>query len=787
MPIKDTKNQFVPVVPGKGAFSRQPKRLLMAAMMPALALASAPSLAQSGAVLEEVLVTARKREESAQDVPIAITSMSGDALKLQGAAKVIDIAFHVPNMMYTESVGNNTSLRTTIRGQTQNDIIGTLDASIGTYVDDIIWSRPVGSNVNLADIERVEVLRGPQGTLFGRNTTGGAVQIYTKNPEFIRSARIGGTIGNYSRADYNLMVNTPIIDDKLAGRIAVDGQKRDGWQDNVIGGYDVNQDDKRSIIAKLLFTPSERSEFLLKVQKSEGDYRGNGSTLTHVIPSPLLASLGFPPALQDPYLGFPVLNPATGPGVPSSSVLRPNEFEELFEGAKPHTWFDSDAISLTSSIELSDDLSMKLILGYRGLEYATFFDLDGSPVRILETETRLDGHDQYSAELLFSGTGLEDKLDWTVGLYHFDESGTDGSDSFSPFGFITATEGDVENTSQAVFAQGTYRLTEQLNLTLGLRYSEESKDLTSVNARETQAGAFISCLVPEALRNDPSVPGRAGCVGDFSRDDDSIDYTFMVDYSFDSGLMAYFKTATGFRSGGQNLRGTDLLSFTSFAPEEVEEFEVGFKHDWLDSRLRTNMAFFYSDYSDIQRSTIVPVAGGATATVVANAASATVKGLEAEFSAILTDAWQAGGSFGWTDAGYDDYMDIDPATGGPLDRSGQEFVSTPEHTYSLWTQYSLPLTTGSLDLRADYSWHDEYVSFSTLDPTGSDTPAKGMINARAQWNVSDKLELALWGKNLTDEQYRIAGIDFFGNFGHAIGVGNEPRTYGLDVNYYLGE
>src|SRR5690606_33156376 len=225
-------------------------------------------------------------------------------------------------------------------------------------------------------------------------------------------------------------------------------------------------------------------------------------------------------------------------------------------------------------------------------------------------------------------------------------------------------------------------------------------------------------------------------------------------YNLSPGKLVYFKTATGFRSGGQNLRGGDafnrdseatIASFRDFAPEEVTEYEIGFKADWLDSRLRTNIAVFYDEYEDIQRSTMI-LAGGAPVSVVSNAASGTIQGIEAEITGVLAEGLQAGATFGWIDAKYDEYMDLD-ATGNPVDRSGEPFANTPKRSASLWSSYSFDLPLGTALLRADYSWKDHLYTYATADTTGSDTPAAGLLNARAQWDI-DNLTVALWGKNI---------------------------------------
>jgi iron complex outermembrane receptor protein len=758
-------------------------RLLPLAVAALALIPPAEVHAQRGA-LEEILVTARKREESVQSVPIAISSFSGDMLASSGAVRITDISLHTPNMMFTPTLGNGTGVRTTIRGQTQDDIIGTVDASIGLYVDDVIWSRPVGSNMNLADIDRVEVLRGPQGTLFGRNTTGGAIQVYTRNPEHHYAARVGLSVGNFGRFDYNVMANAPLVEDRLAFRIAYDAQKSDGWQDNVIDGYELGQDDTRNLIAKLLFQPTDKLELLLKLDQARGNYRGTGSKMAAAEGGPAIGGLD---AVQL-FSGF----------TDASANYIDGSYDRITEGDRPLTDFRNEGAALTIDWELSDALVVRFIGAYRELDYFTDFDLDGTPYPILGTRTSLDGHRQQSAELQFTGVAIDERLDWTVGVYTFEEKGLDGSDTRIPDPIIRQiTRGETRNTSQAVFGQGTFAVTDELSVTLGLRYSEESKDLNSSNhAQLIATDGFLFCTVPSQFTGDPNSFSEAGCNAKFERDDDSLDYALMVNYSLSPALMVYFKTATGFRSGGQNLRGGDLanpnsdasvLSFNSFEPETVTEYEVGFKGDFLGGRLRSNVALFHSEYDDIQRSTIVPVAGGGTATVVDNAASATVQGIELEITALPVDDWQVGVTAGWTDAEYDEFSYRDRATGNVIDRSGESLVSVPEYTASIWSAYTVALPLGSVTLRADYGWIDKHITFAGARQDGVDTPAKGLLNARAQWDVSDNLSLALWGRNLTDESYRVAGIEFYDNFGYALGIGNEPRTYGVDITYRIGD
>ncbi|MFA5552919.1 MAG: TonB-dependent receptor, partial [Trueperaceae bacterium] len=719
----------------------------------------APGLAGAQA-LEEIIVTARKRAESIQEVPIAISSFSGEDLAASGAADLSGVSLHTPNLMFTTSASSDSTLKVAIRGQAQNDNIGTLDQSVGVYVDDVIWARPVGVNMNLADIERVEVLRGPQGTLFGRNTTGGAIQVYTRNPEFFREARVAASVGNYERGDYSLMVNTPLIDDVLALRLSYDAQKRDGWQDNRVFGYDAGQKDNTNLIAKLLYKPNDSLDLLLKLDRSEGDYLTRGQVMTYFD--------GGAPAFggADPVAVF-------SGGAESAHDYVSDDYDRPREGFKPRSAWKHQGAGLTANWAAAEDLAVKAVVAYRELDEQSFGDYDGTPYPILDIFIGQEGHRMMSGEINVNGASLDDRLEWTLGAYYFKEEG--GDRAWVAFGLPIrqAQFGDTENTSKAVFGQLNYLFGEQLTATLGLRYSEEGKDLLSRNhGADAQTGAFLLCSIPTLYTGVADPTDKAGCEATFSRDDDSVDYVAMLAWQLADGKMVYAKTGSGFRSGGQNLRGGDpfgrdsagaIASFASFAPEEVVEYELGFKGDFLDARLRTNIALFHSIYEDIQRSTIVPVGG--VATLVSNAAEGEVRGIEAEVQGVLSERWDLGATVGWTDAEYDKFQDFD-FQGNPVDRSSEPFIATPEYSWSAWTEYRVPMATGELSLRLDYAWLDEHVTFASTRLEGSDTPAKGLFNGRIQWDLSDAVSLGLWGKNLTDERYREYGIELLSSNGY---------------------
>jgi TonB dependent receptor len=349
--------------------------------------------------------------------------------------------------------------------------------------------------------------------------------------------------------------------------------------------------------------------------------------------------------------------------------------------------------------------------------------------------------------------------------------------------------GFVHNKSIAGYGQLTYTLTDTLSVTGGLRYSEDKKRLDS---RSTVAG---SCAVPVALRNNSDV----ACSALFKRTDSAVSYTASVNYKPDQDILLYAKTSRGFRGGGFNLRGTSPLSYTPFNPETVTDYEVGFKSELLDRRIRFNAAAFRSNYTNIQRSAIVPNGSGGTASVVSNAASARINGLEAELTFIPVKGLLLSGGLGITDVKYRAFPATcvfpgGPASGTPCDRSGEPFEGVPKTTWNVSGQYSLPVANGDLNFRLDYS-HQSRVAFQaiTYTQTPNLTPfvtqrAYGLLNGRISWSMApdEGLTVAVYARNITKEKYFAGILDFVnGGLGYIEGQPGVPRRYGVEVGYKL--
>ncbi|MEP7351460.1 MAG: TonB-dependent receptor [Sphingorhabdus sp.] len=762
--------------------------------------------------LDEIVVTARRVSENLQSVPVAITAFSGEDLKAQGARSALDIQTLTPNLKIREAGGNPSALSLAIRGQVQTDIISTLDPSIGVYVDEVYYARAIGLSAGLLDIERVEVLKGPQGTLFGRNTTGGALNISTAKPDATEfSGHIRANVGNYSRFDTEAVVNVPLVPDKLALRVAGQRQKSSGYGRDLVSGERLAETNNYTIRGKLRWTPNDRLDVTISAEHFNLDQNGPVQRLLYVSPTTVIP-LGGGVALTIPATPEIVTALATGgcfdtallaglaPTFPcagfSTYTPGPRTFASYIGGNPydvsltqvPKVTAKTTTASLNAQYDLGD-ATLKYIGAYRKIENASPIDLDGTPITILQTTTAQKSH-SWSHELQLSGKAFDNVFDYTLGVYRFNESGSDGSTTLAlpvinPFN-PSATRGFVASKALAFYGQGTAHLSDAFSLTAGLRWSQDKKRLDS---RSTVAGV---CVVPVALLNNPNAP----CSAIFNRTDEAISYTASANYKVAENVLVYAKTSRGFRGGGFNLRGTSVLSFTPFDPEKVTDYELGLKSEFFDRRARFNVALFTSDYSDIQKSTIVANGQGGTATIVANAASARVKGFEAELTVLPVDGLRLSGTIGLTDAKYKSFPAVcvvpgGPAAGTPCDRSGEPFEQVPKATWSLSGEYRVPVASGEAAFRLDYSHVSSIVSqgitYTQTPDLASFVTQKGygLLNGRLSWAMGDKgFEIAAWVRNLTDTRYYVGHLDFVNSgLGYIEGQPAEPRTFGVEVGY----
>jgi iron complex outermembrane recepter protein len=756
----------------------------MATSLIALSLGMAgacPSFAQiepqgaSTSELDEVVVTARRRAENLQTVPVAVTAFTGPELRNQSVVRLEDIQRATPNLRMRDGGGNSSAAIFSIRGQVNNEIIATQDSSVGLYVDDLIWARAIGANATLLDIGSVQVLKGPQGTLFGRNTTGGALVLRTNDPQ---TDAFGGSVslgyGRFNRREGTAVLNVP-INKRVALRGAIKRVKADAAFDNDFGP-DQGEEDTTVGRVKLLVEPIDT----VRVVASYENFRMDQAAAPWFLQFYNTGAAGANATIASQGTAFG----------PIQTFVRGADLTKALNRDPQDTYAKTETYNGVLEWDVGG-ATLKAIVGRRDVFHDTVQDLDGTPYRI-QTSAGKQKIRQTSGEVQLVGKLLDDRLDYALGLFAFREKGYDTSTSFSLPGINPSnpnfTLGDVNNSSRAAYAQVTYKITDEVSFTGGLRYSKDKKQLISQNS--SGAGATFSCSIPVALRvagaTCLSVPLKASA--------DGLSYTAGLDYQATPGVMVYAKTSRGFRSGGFNLRASgNAALFQPFRPEEVTDYELGFKSEFLDRRVRLNVAAFYSDYKDIQRNqniTVPTATGGiATISIVANAATARIMGGEAELDALVTDNLRIFGSLGLTAPKYKRFTEPRIVGGQTIifDRSGENFDFVPKTTASFGAEYKREVSFGKLLLRADYTYtsrlHFQSPFTPAPEPERDQQKPIGLVNLRAGVTLGEHVDLAVYGRNVLGERYKSNALDFSQSLGIAVGIPAPRPTYGVEATY----
>ena len=745
--------------------------------------------AQGG--IEDIVVTARRTSEAAQTIPIAITAFGSQQLSDANVEGIADIAKQTPNFFVQTSSADPTGVLLTIRGQSQQDSILTIESPIGVYVDGVNYIRSSNLETALFDTERVEVLRGPQGTLFGKNTTGGAINITTRQPDL---SGVGGYVqasgATHDRYDVGAVLNLPLMTDKLGVRLV--GR----WLDNGslgVNGLGDGIGGREQIAFRgntLLETDSVTWAISADYTRTRGDAPVSKLAFVSPFPSPAPGTPNPAPALIDIAISQGILNPAlladpvaNGAAIGAALAQAQALFASLIDR---RGYYDNDAtglqgtyartygVSSNLAVELTPTLSFRSISAARWLKRSLDVDLDASPYTLLEASLASRAKN-LSQEFQFAGQ-FGERLDWIVGAYFNEETGRDTSRA-TALGTINPanpnfTDGFVKNSSWAVFGQFNYDLTDTLRFTGGLRWTEESKELRSFN--RSSGGAV--CNIPPALQLGGTCQARFK--------DSFSDYSYLasLDWTIQPGILVYARTARGFKGGGQNLRGTGTAdSFAAFAPEVVTDYEVGAKADFLDRRLRLNVALFQANYSDIQRTIVQASPGGAIVSLVTNAARARIRGAEAEITAVPVDGLTLSGGFGVNDAKYLDFTDV---TG---DRSNEPF-QFPKYSYRLGATYNTPTGVGDLRFSVDWNWRSAtQLVGSAIYRDSLRQPAYGLLGARIALDIdSIDSEVAIFGTNLTNRHYAVSGVQFDNSLGFNTLYAGEPRVIGLQLTTRFG-
>lgn len=708
--MKITRSRSRAMLNSTGAISA----LIVATLLPA-----SPAFAQNA----QIVVTARKVSENLQDVPISISSFDADALEDAGALELGDVSKLAPNFtaLPAGAFGSATP-NLTIRGQTAGSWTVNSDQAVGVYVNGAPIPRSPGIFNNLFDVERIEVLKGPQGTLYGKNTTGGAINVITKAPEFNDfSGYVKATIGSFERSDLEGVINIPLVDDKLAARVGAVRSYRAGYGEGAVTGRDLADDNEFAVRGSILFSPSETVTFRLNGNYHNVDESGS-------INRSLVTVLGGLVSQES-------LNPDIYVGNEFGTVPQVQQFEE----------FD---VNLNTTIDFGG-ATLESITSYR--EHDLLYEYRRIPLtgNIITQDAKL-----FAQELRLNGQAFSDRLEWQVGAFYSTETGSDG-DVLPQLGQTDIAES--KNVGWAVFTQNTFAITDALNFTFGLRYTDEHREITDL---DPTADPLVAPLFAEA---------------DFS----GWSWLLGLDYKITPDVMIYASASKGFKSGGIDLKNLSTI----LEPEYVLNYEAGIKSELFDNIWRLNISGYYSDYTNIQRNTFDPTAVVPT-TVLRNIAAATIWGFELESVIAPTEGLTLSQSVGYTKPDYDEYVGFDPF-GNTVDLSDTPFAGS-RWQVSVSGRYEFDASeTARVGMQANYFWiseDDQATPALMLTPAQSRLDAYGTVNAQVDVDFANiGVNLAVFGTNLTDKEYfNAAFITTLGPLGTVSDrITGNPRTWGV--------
>lgn len=692
---------------------------------------SAPQNLQAASELklEEIIVTAQKRDESIQDIPIAVTAVGRDQLERSSVQNILDVQFLAPNLQVANHYGGT---RIFIRGIGLTSFSLGADGSTAFHVDGAIIARPGAQGGAFFDLDRVEVLRGPQGTLYGRNATAGSINLITKKPGEELEGRISLSYGNYNEVVLEGAIGGA-ISEKIQMRVAGQYHNRDGFGKNIFTGSDIDDVNSYSLRGLVRVIPTDELEIILSVDHSREDDANYAAHVFGAYDADILPLTG-----------------VSAGGTVAPGIRDINSDVDIANDRK------TTGITATVSWEVGDFI-LKSITGYRKFERFNLHDIDGVEVAIGSGLEWTLGSEQYSQELQFSYTA--DNWDFISGLYYFKEkmAGSTVVDlGFFCSGCTFDEDGEVDVEAYAAFFQGNYHITDKLNLTAGVRYSDETRESNGIFT------LFGDIFPASGKKTWNAVTPRFG-----------------VDYHIDEELMIYGSIARGFKSGLFNIGSLN----PAINPEFLWSYEVGVKATMLDGLLRTNLSAFYYDYKDLQVGRVVNAQ-----LITDNAASAENKGIEFEFEALLMEGFEINGTATWLDAKFKKYTTTNPADILGLEnpeRSGNSLTHAPRFSFNIGAQYTLAvMDVGDLRIRGELAWKDKtYFTVFNEEPAFQNSYV--MLNASATYTNDDEdWAVTVYGKNLTNNVVFSEIIISSSLYGLGrTGALLNPRTYGVRVSY----
>ncbi len=762
--------------------------------------------------LEEIVVTARKREENLQTTPLSITAFTGASLADQYIADVSQIAQATPNLIFNSGAaisGTSSAASAYIRGIGQIDFTLTTEPGVGTYVDGVYLSQSIGGVIHLLDVERIEVLRGPQGTLFGRNTIGGAINITSKLPDEEFAGEVSVTAGRFDRIDTKININVP-LSDTLFTKFSAVTLKRDGFVRTPNLPGKLGDDDLQSGRIGIRWLASDSVEVNISADFTRE--RENGAPLILVAE---FTGLPFPPPPNPPAFGQ-LHNIFVALGfLPGQNFFGPGDVVDLdgplVNSTDVDVTSDTDIWGIAGTIDWDlGAVSVKSITSFRNMEARTGRDQDGTLAVIGQQIDQFDV-DQFSEELQVSGTAWDGRMDWLLGAYHFEEDGFNIDDvEFAPVRIISGAK--IDNRSDAVFGQFTYDVTDDLSLTAGFRYTDERKRLIIDDSYQFVLNSkFLSANIPfppgppvlplsDADGNfvaplfgllgvgepDPANPGQFGPtrvlpVGTETLNTSEFTPHVSVAYQWNDDLMTYVSYSEGFKSGGFTQRVfPPKTGVPVFRPEFAKVFEVGFKLSAYDNRLRLNVSAFHTDYDDLQ----IQVNDG-IAPVTKNAAAAEIKGFEIDLMAVPGPGWLITAGIGFLEA---EYTRLDPQVSLATDihtiTLDTKLPNAPEWQLNGAITYNHQMANGGqvitrLDAAYRSFTYNDALNFQEIAQDGYTLLNAGItyVDPGDNWNVT------FFARNLTNERYLIAGFANALTQSTATGVVARPLEWAFKVGY----
>ncbi len=779
--------------------------------------------------IEEVVVTAQKREQSIQDVPIAVSAFDQEFLDQAGVDDVMELQFFVPGLtIYNNQTAGQTNFNIRGVGTAGNSL--SLESSVGIYIDGVYRSRQSSGIGDLVDVERVEVLKGPQGTLFGKNTASGAIQFLTRKPDL---DEVGGFLelqaGSEGYTNAKGAINIPLSEGFAALRLSGGVTERDGYIKNITTGSDINDRDRYNLRAQLLIDNGEDLSLRIIVDQSEIDekccsasnvFDGPGDTTAGF----LAAGGALPPTGNLPGASFllPLDLIGTLTGLAGTPVVLADQYDDdiVTQDIDPFAEIEETGVSAEINWDINDDLTFTSITSFRSYEQVGSVDADFNSLDILSASGGETEQDTFTQEFRFNGT-WGDTVTYVAGVYYFDQELEDhttlqlgsvanllltggsttaallpGGAAVCPFVGVSdevcngpafpAGEGSdnfskQQQTSWAAFAQADFNLSDDLILTVGLRYLDEEKDM-NVQFTETIFSPIFGLFTPLS----PFVPN----VDNVTFEDTETTGALKLSYFVSDDIMTYISYGRGYKSGGTNIdrispaTGAPLL----FDPETSDSIEIGMKGDFLENRLRINLALHQTDFDDFQANTFV-----GTGFVLQNAGEITTQGFEVDVVALPTSWLTVTAGLAYVDAEYESFVGgscirtpfgsepdaSEPAFPSVCDASGNIVDGTPK-----WTSYTSfvaekELGDGSLYGRVDVSYRDENPSGTDNDPNKF-ADSYTLTNVRVGYRFAeDKYEISAWAKNAFDEDFRNGAFNSVIREGSLTAYHTEPRTYGL--------